>query len=192
MSKIRLYGATSGYVELAAPAAADDGVLTLPTAAKGFGKILQVVSTTKTDSFSASVAAGAVTDITGLTVSITPKATNSTVLLLVEVSGTSDTGGAGQQYVIRRGSTDISVGDAAGNRSRRSFGNADTAAGDSESASMVFVDSPATTSSTTYSVRVGHRTATTQTVYVNRSRTDTDNSSHGRFVSTITALEIGA
>lgn len=43
MSKIRLYGSTSGYVDLAAPAVADDGVLTLPTAAAGFGKVVQVV-----------------------------------------------------------------------------------------------------------------------------------------------------
>jgi hypothetical protein len=44
------------------------------------GKILQVVSTTKTDVFTTS--SGSFTDITGLSVSITPSSTSSKVLIL--------------------------------------------------------------------------------------------------------------
>jgi hypothetical protein len=44
MSKIRLYGATSGYVDLAAPAVADDATLTLPTGAAAIASEAYVTS----------------------------------------------------------------------------------------------------------------------------------------------------
>jgi len=53
--------------------------------ANGFGKILQVVSTTKTDTFSTSTVNSFV-DITGLSVAITPRATSSKILVIFDFS----------------------------------------------------------------------------------------------------------
>lgn len=44
MSKIRLYGSTSGYVDLAAPDVADDATLTLPTGADAIASEAYVTS----------------------------------------------------------------------------------------------------------------------------------------------------
>jgi len=79
MSKVRLYGSTSGYIELAAPAVADDGTLTLPTAAAGFGKILQIVSATDTTNRTTTSATSVDADIS---VSITPLDASSTIYVI--------------------------------------------------------------------------------------------------------------
>ena len=51
------------------------------------GKVLQVVSSTKTDTFSASVSYGAnSSDITGLTLNITPTSTNSKIFLTSQIN----------------------------------------------------------------------------------------------------------
>ena len=48
------------------------------------GKILQVVSTTKTDHFSTT--SSSLTEITGLNVTITPSATTSKIYLVIDIS----------------------------------------------------------------------------------------------------------
>ncbi len=60
-------------------------------------KILQVVSTTKTDTFSA--ASASFTDITGLSLSITPSSTSSKILVMVSLrmSVSSD----GEEHRVR-------------------------------------------------------------------------------------------
>jgi hypothetical protein len=80
---VKLVGSTSGSVSLQAPASTSGGahrVLTLPDAdatllssASSVGKILQVISTTKTDAASqALTGSGNFFDISGMSVSITP------------------------------------------------------------------------------------------------------------------------
>ena len=56
--------------------------------ASGFGKVLQVVQTVKTDTFSRASTGGDVGDITGLSVSITPSSTSSKVLVFATVQTT--------------------------------------------------------------------------------------------------------
>ena len=57
-------------------------------AAISTGKVLQVLSTTKTDSFaSSSISANTGVDITGLSVDITPSATSSKILIIFNVNG---------------------------------------------------------------------------------------------------------
>jgi hypothetical protein len=53
-----------------------------------------------------------------------------------------------------------------------------------------FLDSPSSTSTLTYDVRIGHSGSTTQTVYVNRPSDDTDSARYSRGVSTITLIEV--
>jgi hypothetical protein len=55
---------------------------------------------------------------------------------------------------------------------------------------MVFMDSPSTTSATTYGVRVFGSGTAARTVYVNRADYDTNDADAMRLISTITLMEI--
>tara|TARA_S200002703_G_C3719426_1_gene221022 strand:- start:245 stop:808 length:564 start_codon:yes stop_codon:yes gene_type:complete len=159
------------------------------------GSILQVVSTTKTDTFSASLAQGASTAVTGLSATITPTSTASRILINVSIGQIGTSNGFGDYGVkVYDGSNFIGVGDAAGSRQRVNTGAVATSSGSANyvNASVAFTveDSPATTSSKTYSVYVSHGSGVTHTQYVNRSPGDSDASNWHRSSSTITLMEI--
>jgi len=126
---------------------ADDAV----TAAKatGFGKVGQVVQATT--SSAVNVASTSVAD-TGLTVNITPTATTSKVLVQVNqnILTDIDTNLGNAKLQLRRGDTtviDFTTNIArveAGGSSAVKFGNLTT---------FSFLDSPSTTSETTYKTR---------------------------------------
>ena len=153
------------------------------------GKVLQVVSTVKTDTYSMSSATFAT--ITGLTATITPASTDSRILVSVFI-GALDASTWVQQFTrLVRDSTAIGVGAAAGSRtqasthSRFSSGGA-TAFG---AQSFQFLDSPASTSAIVYGLQVA---TVSGTIFINRNQSDTDSASSGRTASTITVMEIGA
>ena len=149
--------------------------------------ILQVVSVTKTDTFSTS--STSFVDITGLAATITPVATSSKILVVGYVSGAGDSGAANSAFRLVRGSTDILLGDAASNRTRASgFLTAGTAGDVVSNEPFNFLDSPATTSATTYKLTM--RTLAAGTGFVNRTKNDTDNALHTRLASTITLMEV--
>jgi len=162
------------------------------TAAAGGGKVLQVVSTTKTDTFSASVgASGTTVAVTGLSASITPSSTANKIIVLFTING----GASGPNPVFVRlfkdGSLSSFVGDAAGSRQRISNQIVlPPDSGRNPATSGVFLDSPATTSSVTYDVRVSHRSGSTRTVYINRSETDANSNATNRSASSITLMEV--
>ena len=154
---------------------------------RGAFRILQVVSTTKTDTFSMTSTTFA--DVTGLSVSITPQSTTSKIFVMASVSGTGATGGTNFFGRLMRNSTAINVADAAGSRIQATI-----AAPDQDIVStmpIMFLDSPATTSATTYKIQVRSQSGA-QTVYVNRGTTDGDNANTPRTVSSITVFEISA
>ena len=150
--------------------------------ASGFGKIGQVVSTTKTDGFSTS--STSVTDVTGLSVSITPTSTSSKVLIFVDgnVSESSQTSEGAMK--LFRDSTEICKG-TNGSASNIGFDNMRRNSGSDESKkfAMNFLDSPSSTSSITYKIAVK---VAGGTWYINRTGSS-DNSS---LVSTITVMEV--
>lgn len=154
---------------------------------RGAFRVLQVVSTTKTDTFTST--STSYTDVTGLSVSITPSNAASKVLVIVQIGTMSINGTGFNNFQIVRGATAIAVGDAAGSRTRSSFG---ASYGNNFAApgGMLHLDSPATTSATTYKVQ-GLATST-QTFYVNRTATDSDAASWPRTASTITVMEVSA
>jgi hypothetical protein len=120
---------------------------------RGTGTVLQVVSTTKTDTFSTTTSV--FIDVTGLSVSITPTSSSSKILIMLSmtISGQNANGGAIYKFV--RGSTDICVGDLAGSRPQASGGTPYISdANVYNTISGSFLDSPATTSSTTYKIQV--------------------------------------
>ena len=149
--------------------------------------ILQVVQAVKTDTFSS--ASTSFTEITGLTASITPSATSSKILVVTSLSTTNSTANNGSQYRIQRGATDILLGDAASNRTRTSFGNVAVQSNhDIRLMSMSYLDSPNTTSSTTYSIEM--RMVSASAGYVNRSGSDSDSADFARAASTLTLMEV--
>ena len=146
----------------------DDPVVTagvVDSAGLPAGSILQVVSTTKTDTYATgSVAAGAfdIQDVPGLSVSITPTSTSSKIL----VSGTiSIFGDTRPNFKVLRDGADITgaIGDADGSRARLTSGQF---AGQNEQAaatSFQFLEPPTPTSTISYGVMLpnGMSVATT-------------------------------
>jgi len=155
---------------------------------RGAFRVLQVVSTTKTDTFSASLAAGATSDITGLTATITPSATSSLILVLALVNKGTYGG-----IVLKRGATEIAIGTSVSNRNAVSTSSMiGTDGNQSMFVGMHTLDNPATTSAITYGVALHQTIAGTATCYCNRSDTDTDSTASSRSVSSITVMEISA
>jgi len=159
----------------------------------GVGKILQVVSTTKTDTFSASVAAGGLTAVTGFTASITPRSTSSKILVFVAIDGNASTADGHMAFRLLRDGSPVGVGDTAGSRTSLTASQTPAYASDNTAianAMKQFLDSPSTTSSITYSVEIHNSTSATQTLYVNRSGADLDDAPRARTVSSITLMEV--
>ena len=151
------------------------------------GSVLQVVSTAKTDTFTTT--STSFVDITGLSVSITPTSATSKVLIMYKVVyGNSGTVSTRVRMQLVRDATAIFIGDSAGNRIRAtSIGsNADNVAfsGDWNG---IFLDSPNTTSATTYKIQFSTQ-ANTGTI--NREGGDGDLTTVSRGVSSITLMEI--
>jgi hypothetical protein len=201
---IRLNGSTSGYTEIDAPAVAGSNTLVLPTGNGSSGqflqtngsgalswatvtssKILQVVQTVKTDTFS--VASTSYTDITGLSASITPASSGSTILVIVDAKLSNSSADASMLKLLRN-STDIYIGDAAGSRIRASTSSG-FASNEINNTIAFYLDSPSTTSSITYKAQVRSQSGT---AYLNRMSTDTDNGIFARTASSITLIEVAA
>lgn len=155
---------------------------------RGAFRVLQIVSTAKTDTFTTTSTTFA--DVTGLSVSITPSATSSKILVIAQVVGMSDHGVTSGWLQMVRGSTAIDVGDVAGSRIPTS-GTLDALGATSPTnVALCFLDSPATTSATTYKIQI--RNVGAGTMYINRGKTDTDANTIQRTASTITVFEVSA
>lgn len=163
------------------------------------GKVLQIVSTTKTSTFSGSVGGGSYLDVTGLSVSITPSSASNTILVMATVCGCNSVNTPSPQnsigFKIIRGSTDIAIGDASSSRTRVGVIYSDPSADQRNltTISLQHLDSPSTTSATTYKIAVTQGyTGGAVTMYVNRADGDPNDYSGIRAVSSITVMEIGA
>jgi hypothetical protein len=160
------------------------------------GAVLQVLSVTKIDTYSIANI-NTYTDITGLTVTITPKFATSKILILAYVGGSSQANGGSGAFRFARGGTGVGVGTSAGSRQGAGFRFPNGSPGDPNISygglSMNYLDSPATTSATTYSLQMISQTlGGASTTYVNFSQADTNTAdSYGtRAASTITVMEI--
>jgi len=152
------------------------------------GNVIQVQSTTKTDTFSTT--STSFTDITGLSIAITPKYTTSKILLIAHLT-------AGKsidivlQFRFERGGTGIGIGDAGGASQPRAttgmYVGGSVSAAQAVPVILQFYDSPTTTSAITYKVQM---LVDTGTGYVGRTATDSNSLSYGRQISTITAIEV--
>ena len=149
----------------------------------GLGKVLQVVSTNNGTVFSTS--SSSYVDVSGQSVTITPSATSSKVLVTLDY--TTDTFGDNTVYSVQlvRGST--AIGNAA-NGNQMIHMNAN----EYDTGGFTFLDSPSTTSATTYKLQVKtgtHSGPNGGTIIFNRSQ---DAGQNNLWKSNITVQEIGA
>lgn len=156
-------------------------------AAQPAGSVLQVVQTTKTDTWTST--ASSWTNITGFTASITPTSTASRILVMASVVV-----GINSNYFchirLARNDSPILVGDVSGSRLQtqgmiyyynQSNNSWTTWPG-------YVVDSPSTTSALTYSVQMQQIDGSTQ--YVNRLARDDNGSYEPRGASSLILMEI--
>ena len=161
----------------------------------GTNSVLQVVSTTKTDTASGSnlMSSGSWANV--LQASITPTSSSSKILIIYSIEfGSSSLAGGDSAVVARlvRGSTAICIGDTGGTRNRVTNGHR-WPSGRTDfygTHNQNFLDSPSTTSSTTYSVQMAVRGTGSGAWYCNRSSDDYDGTEGSRSASTITLMEI--
>ena len=151
------------------------------------GGVIQVKSATKTDG-NFNTTSTSYTDVTGLSVSITPTRSDSKILIFANVHGIGDS--STQAYLrFMRDSTAICVGTSVGSRVAATMGSMyQDQSNDVNSCSQTFLDSPSTTSSVTYKIQC--RTQGSGSIYINRSQTDANDSTSGRFTSSLTVMEV--
>jgi hypothetical protein len=149
-------------------------------AANNAGIGSNVVQTVKVDTFS--TASTSFQSVTGLSVTITPSSATSKVLVIGTITtGGGTNGGQGAVQIYRDAvALDPSTG---ATYNATAVYNPDTSK--SNYISVVLLDSPATTSATTYEWRLRTINAS-WTQYVNRRGTDTANGA----VSSIVAIEV--
>jgi hypothetical protein len=195
-----LQGSTSGSITLQEPAVAGTTVLTLPAVSGNVltdtspkaGNVIQVVNTIKTDTFSTT--STSFTDVTGLSASITPTSSSSRIMVCVSFYMSSNSSSGYPLARVLRDSTAIYIGDAAGSRSRAltntGGGLFSTDGNTGFNISAQFLDSPATTSATTYKIQLMQSAG--NTAYINRVGTDSDSAGIARTASSIVLMEIAA
>jgi hypothetical protein len=160
------------------------GPISVPIA--GIGS--NVVSVTKTDTFTSS--SNTFVDITGLSATITPSSATSKILVVAMLTGSQDIGTNSAFLQLVRDSTAIAIGDAEGVRSRVTTTFAVYETFSLASTNIVYLDSPATTSATTYKIQ--GRTTATGSFFVNRQETDDSNSARPRSISSLLVAEVAA
>ena len=161
------------------------------------GHVVQVVTASKSDAFAGTP--GAVwMDVSGLSVTITPRFANSRFLIMADIkgAGTQDVTVIRSKIVrgISGSFTDVGVGDAASNRPR-SLGQFYIASGGGGTVYLAqiggnIVDQPNTLLPVTYKAQIG-ADSTSVVVRVNITQTDRDTAfNDARGYSSITVMEI--
>ena len=193
-----LHGSAANCTQI--PAANIVGVCTSGlTKTGGFGKLLQVVTATKTDT--ASTSSGTPANISGLTPTITTTETNSKILVMMDVKlscgSYGDHIGLNLYRSITGGSAgEIYRGDADSSRGRYSWGAEDIFGGNGDhqlkQVSSTFVDTPSQAAGTeiVYSIQWNHLSGTA--IYLNRDGDNSNDARSPRMASSLTLIEIAA
>ena len=203
MAKIKLNAASGGgSFSLQAPSSSSNNrVFTLPDSADATiltsttttGKILQVVSVTKTDTASNSTAANAIWnyDDSSLKVSITPASTSNKIFVSGVINvGLSQANGRAFMFLYKNGAVSANIGDADGSRTRATAGFAIFGVQQAYQLPFQYLDTPSNTNAHTYNIALRTGQTSTNTLYINRPHDQGNNQQHAYFASTITAMEV--
>jgi len=153
------------------------------------GGLVAVESALKTDTFSASVAAGgnvAVTDLS-ITHSLSDASNRLFLFAMVFTAGGSESLDRAE-LVFSDGSNLFPIGDAASSRTRATAGR--TGGNEGSTKTIGTVVEPGSTASTTYTVNIQSSNSTTQTLYANRVVSDPSEIRGVRFASTFILMEV--
>jgi len=195
MSKVKITGDASGTgtFTLTSPNSNTSRELVLPDNAgtlvsTGDQTVLQVVQDTFTSTF---LTTSQTSVDTGLAVTITPRSTSSKILIMAKVDVAWDAIAAKCFFDLTRGDTPIFIGDTSGNKQQATSAfYLATGSYTGLATSVVYEDSPATTSATTYKIRM-RRADPQGTVGLNRGIDGwTDSSTFATSASSIIAMEI--
>ena len=166
----------------------------------GGGGIVQVVSVTKTDAESLT-SNNTEQLIPGMQATITPKFNTSKILVQVVLHASVGGSFAAHYAVLRRGSTNICIGDTGNVNQARSTLSLQSPNHYSDNHSGLygpgqscinFLDSPATTSAVTYGLyHADASSGATNALYINRGAGN-DQSYYNRTASTITLMEVSS
>jgi len=110
---------------------------------RGAFRVLQVVNATSSTAWTNNTST--YSDITGLSASITPQSTSNKVLVVINIQGAGKTNNTNLDLRVRRGTTTI----------QNSLGNFGTGSNLNQNGgiTLIWLDSPATTASRTYTVQ---------------------------------------
>jgi len=206
MSQIKLKHSGGNSVIIAAPDSnpASDRTLKLPSDGDGtilttnssVGKLLQVVSTTKTDTFSqSSLNDSTYSNDTGLNVTITPSSSSNKIRLSGSVVVSMDVDNSAIAIVLFKDGSVVTgaLGSSNGNRtpcmSMTMLGNYGN---ECETLPFDFLHTAGGTSATTYGIRIMFfdGSVSSSTVYMNRTQSSDNYVYRPLAISTITAMEV--
>ena len=199
MSSIVIAGNTSGAITIAAPAEAGLNTLTLPASTGTVALTSDIpapvtaVQTHLTTTSSQSNSASVRTNISGLNATITPSTTSKRIKITIRWNGEhSNDVNYNQVFGIKRDTTDIGNPAAAGVRpvgmAIVSVNYLSDATSTPDSVMYSYIDSPATTSATTYHATYLNKVAAN--LYNQRTVNDTNNTDSERLTSNIILEEI--
>ena len=120
---------------------------------------------------------------------ITPTTATSKILLIAQVV-LGSTGTSPAFLCFGGGNAGTYIGDAASSRVQTAVDGSPTSTTNMQGNTLIYLDSPATTSAITYAVQVRVGGVSPATVYLNRSSDDSNSSNRARGASSITAIEV--
>lgn len=152
------------------------------------GNIIQVVQTVKSDTYNTTNTS--YEDVPNFSCSITPRYSTSKILVLVDIGAFTPASGGTCSSRLLRGATEIYSGDGAAGVLNQIYDGGSSSGEHYYGAfhhSSTYLDSPATTSTTTYKVQIKSNGA--YTTYFNRNAYDAGVYG-GRTASSITLMEV--
>tara|TARA_B100000242_G_scaffold133693_1_gene95057 strand:- start:192 stop:740 length:549 start_codon:yes stop_codon:yes gene_type:complete len=169
-----------------------DGIGTDTSTAKYGGGIIQVVQNFRSDTGSSSVQGGLLST-EFLTQAITPKFNTSKILVEFNIMVSSNSTMNRLGAVLTKNGSPIGVADNTGdNKTENTVCTVANFTNEPYNLCGKFLDSPATTSSVTYGVKIRTGTSSTITIYFNRQGTESNNIYIMRGTSALTLMEISA
>ena len=168
-----------------------DGKVTFPNTSTG--KVLQIVSTTKTDTASYSNATQSYWNNTDFKVTITPSSASNKILITAVVMVGVDS----QQSLyaqLRKDGTVLVQGDAGeSNQGRGTYHHSYSTSAEAPMPVIIsYLDTAGNTNQRYYNLAFSHTSGLTRTMYLNRGSSNSNDYNKGRSTSTITAMEIAA
>ena len=204
MSSIKLTADSGGGTfEIKAPSSGSNTrVLTVPdtgdatflTSLSSVGKILQVVSTNKTDTFSASIGKQSFSGA-AISVNITPSISSNKIILVAKLTiGLASDNDIGFAYFKAGSVIDGATADASGSAARLHSQTFSTHSEQQHNVMGFYVDTAGGTSQITYDCRLRHGNNSTSghTIYLNRDHSNGTGDMEQNSMSTLTAIEVAA